>query len=120
MAAHGEYSASDNTIHDMRKLLPSSHSLAASELVPDDFTQYGVIVGFGSSEQNVYWRRWRLFMDAGYVHDSKEGWGPLVNVGAGGSVFGGDHLQIFYAHTAARQGDSSSMSRFGVSYRLFF
>ncbi|MFC3339218.1 tetratricopeptide repeat protein [Paracandidimonas soli] len=119
-AAHGTYSASGNTIHRMRRLLPSGHSLSASEIVPEDFTQYGVIVGFGSSDQNAYWRRWRLFLDAGYVHDSKEGWGALVNFGAGGSVFGGDHLHVFYSHTAARQGDGSSMSRIGLSYRLFF
>ena len=120
MGVRGTYSASGNNMDRMRKLLPAGHSLAASELMPDNFTQYGVVLGFGSSDPNAYWRRWRMMLDAGYVHDSNQGWGALVNFGAGGSVLGGDHLRIFYGYTAARQGEGQSMHRIGLSYRLFF
>lgn len=119
-ATRGIYSASDNVIHSMRRLLPAGYSLAAADIVPENFTQYGVMIGFGASDQNAYWRRWRLFLDAGYVHDSEEGWGPVVNVGAGGSLLGNDHLRIFYLHTAARQGDGRASTQIGLSYRLFF
>lgn len=119
-AARGMYSASGNQIESLRRILPEEASVAATDIIPRNFTQYGVMVGFGVGDQNAYWRRWRMFMDAGYVRDSNEGWGPLVNVGVAGSVVGKDHLRLFYQYTAARQGDGRASTQIGLSYRLFF
>ncbi len=119
-ASRGIYSARNRDIHTFKKLLPSDASLAASSIVPRNFTQYGLMLSFGTSDRDVWSHRWRPFMDAGYVHDSHEGWGPAVDVGIGGSVIGADHLRFFYHHAAARRGDGQRTRRFGLSYQLYF
>lgn len=120
VAERGIYSDSGNEIPSLGVLLPDGNVPLSSEFMPQNFTQYGVMVGFGTDEKNAYTRAWRPFLDAGYVHDSNQGWGPQVNVGIGGSVLGNDHLRMFYLHEAASQGSGQSRTQFGLSYRLLY
>ncbi|MBP6018119.1 MAG: tetratricopeptide repeat protein [Burkholderiaceae bacterium] len=120
VSAQGVYSASDNTIASLGVLLPSDVTPFASEFMQQNYHQYGVMIGLGSTEADTYSRGWRPFMDVGYVHDSNAGWGPRVNLGIGGSVFGSDHLRVFFVHESAGKGTSQRVNQIGLSYRMVF
>lgn len=120
VGARGIYSASDNTISSLRAMLPEGNLPTAATFMPDNFTQYGLMIGFGTSDRNAHTRSWRPFLDAGYIRDSNQGWGPVINAGIGGPVLGNDRLRLFYLHAAAPQGRGDSVTQVGLSYRLFF
>lgn len=87
--------------------------------MPITTTQYGVMAGFGQDYQNTYRRAWRPYLDAGYIHDSQQGWGPQVNLGIAGSVIGNDHARIYYSHDITN-GTGVATTQVGVAYRLFY
>ncbi|UHL63655.1 tetratricopeptide repeat protein [Paralcaligenes sp. KSB-10] len=120
VGARGIYSASDNVISSLGVLLPDGTVPSAFQFMPQNFTQYGLMVGLGTDDKNAYSRAWRPFVDVGYVHDSNQGWGPQVNLGIGGALFGNDHLRIFYVHEAAAKGSGQRVTQVGLSYRLFY
>lgn len=120
VGARGIYSASDNTVFSLRAMLPEGDPPTAATFMPDNFTQYGLMVGFGTSDRNAHTRSWRPFLDAGYIRDSNQGWGPVVNAGVGGPLLGNDRLRLFYLYAAAPQGRGQSVTQVGLSYRMFF
>lgn len=120
VSAQGIYSASDNNIASLGVLLPPGVVPMASEFMPQNYRQYGLMIGLGSSEANTYSRGWRPFMDVGYVHDSNYGWGPRINLGIGGAVLGADHLRVFFVHESAGKGNSQRVNQIGLSYRMVF
>jgi polysaccharide biosynthesis protein PelB len=104
---HGGYGASGGADPLISRLIPAANQPAvAGDFLPDTYTQYGVYFGFGNDLLEQYTHRWRPFLDVGIVHDSIQGWGPDVNVGVAGTVFGGDHLALFFEH--------QSVSRLGT------
>lgn len=119
-AERGIYSQSDNLISTMGVLLPDGTTPLASEFIPQNFTQYGVMVGLGTDNKLGYTRSWRPFLDAGMVHDSNEGWGPRAQLGVGGSLIGRDRLQLFVSYEAAAPGTGQHTTQIGLSYRLLF
>lgn len=120
VGARGIYSASDKEISFLGVLQPAGSVPAAFEFMPQNFTQFGLMIGLGTDDKNTYSRGWRPFVDVGYVHDSNQGWGPQINLGLGGALFGNDHLRIFYAHEAATKGSGQRVTQVGLSYRLFY
>src|SRR5690606_983200 len=118
--AHGNYSAEDKTVDDFHRLVPAGAPLQAAAFMPLDFTQYGAFISYGSNDKSPYARRWSPFLEAGYIHDSNQGWGPTVHAGAGGPVIGKDHLRFFYLYSSTPQGGGQRVRQVGLSYRLFF
>ncbi|HDR9508197.1 hypothetical protein C5615_17645 [Burkholderia cepacia] len=99
VGTHGRYGASDRADSPISSLLPAaSHPAFAGNFVPATYTQYGLFAGFGNDLREQYTHRWRPFVDIGIVHDSIQGWGPDLNAGVAGSVFGGDHAALFIEH----------------------
>ena len=90
--------------------------------MPTDFTQMGLLFSFGMNLQKDYTHAWRPFMEAGYLHDSRYGWGMSGTVGVAGSVFGNDHAMIYYGHERAGQSVNSGapLTEVGVRYRWYF
>lgn len=116
----GTYRASDHTVGSMAPLFPDNKIPLASELIPQNFTQYGLMVGLGSADKATYYRAWRPFMDAGMVHDSHDGWGPQIALGIGGPIVGRDRLQFHVLYEQAAQGSSERTMQVGLSYRMMF
>jgi hypothetical protein len=55
----------------------------------------------------------------GIVHNSIQGWGPDVSVGLAGSVFGGDHLALYFEHqSVSRLGTPQTVV--GMRYNWFY
>lgn len=119
VAERGIYTPSNNTVNSLAVLLPTGTVPLASEFMPITTTQYGVMAGFGQDYQNTYRRAWRPYLDAGYIHDSQQGWGPQVNLGIAGSVIGNDHARIYYSHDITN-GTGVATTQVGVAYRLFY
>ncbi|CAM5567540.1 Tetratricopeptide repeat protein OS=Eoetvoesiella caeni OX=645616 GN=DFR37_11648 PE=4 SV=1 [Eoetvoesiella caeni] len=120
VGSRGIYGVSNNVISSLGSLLPPGEIPSATEFMPQNYTQYGLMVGLGTDDRNTYSRPWRPFVDVGYVHDSNQGWGPQVNLGLSGPVLGNDHLRIFYVHESAARGSGQRVSQIGLSYRLFY
>lgn len=118
--AHGTYHASDRTVASMAALFPGGTAPLASDLIPQNFTQYGLMVGLGNSDKATYSRTWRPFMDAGMVHDNHDGWGPQILVGLGGPIVGRDRLQFHVLYEKATQGSSQRTMQVGLSYRMLY
>ncbi|MFC0575400.1 tetratricopeptide repeat protein [Paraburkholderia solisilvae] len=99
VGTHGGYGASGGADPLISRLIPAADQPAvAGDFLPDTYTQYGLYFGFGNDLLEQYTHRWRPFLDVGIVHDSNQGWGPDFNVGVAGTVFGGDHLALFFQH----------------------
>jgi hypothetical protein len=120
VGSRGIFSASNNTLSALRALLPSGVAPTAKAFMPDNFFQYGLMIGLGTGEADGYSHAWRPFVDVGYVHSTGEGWGPQVSLGLHGSLFGNDSLRIFYIHESGSSSSGQHVTQIGLSYRLFF
>ncbi|WP_240655499.1 tetratricopeptide repeat protein [Paraburkholderia phosphatilytica] len=119
---HGSYGASGGVDPLMSRLVPTADQPAlATDFLPPTFSQYGLFFGFGNENRDRYTHEWRPFLDVGIVHDSIQGWGPDVTVGAAGSVFGNDHLMIFFEHeSVSRVGTGTPITVIGARYNWYY
>ncbi len=94
----------------------------SAEIMPSDFTQKGVLFSFGTDLFTNYTHAWRPFVEAGYINDSKAGWGSTGRVGLAGSVFGNDHAALYYARERSGKSIGSGVptTEMGVRYRWYF
>jgi hypothetical protein len=91
----GDYSGNVEADSLISQLLPAGSTPTAGTIVPQTYAEYGIFAGFGTNLREQYTHAWRPFADFGIVHDSLQGWGPQVNAGLAGSVFGGDHAALY-------------------------
>lgn len=119
-AARGIYNASDRKVSSMAPLFPDGTVPMASDLIPRNFTQYGLMIRLGGADKATYSRAWRPFIDAGMVHDSNDGWGPQILLGIGGSVVGRDRLQLYASYEKTSQGSGQRTMQVGLSYRMMY
>jgi hypothetical protein len=120
LITHGGYGASGQPDALMTRLLPAALQPASpQDFMPDTYTQYGFFIGFGNDLLEQYTHAWRPFLDVGIVHDSIQGWGPDVSLGVAGTVFGGDHLAVFFQHQRVSK-IGTPVTVLGARYRWFY
>lgn len=120
IGAHGDYSASGNADALISRLIPATTGpVTAASFMPQTYTQYGMFFGFGSELVEQYTRAWRPFLDVGVVHDSNQGWGPGVNLGLAGTVFGGDHAALYFSHQRVSR-IGTPVTEIGARYSWFY
>jgi len=119
VAERGTFSAGNNAVASLSRLLPVGNVAQASDFLPQNVDQYGFMTGFGTDYETNYTRAWRPYLDVGLIHDSNQGWGPQVSLGVAGSIAGNDHVRIYYSHEAVA-GSGASVTQIGVSYRLYY
>jgi hypothetical protein len=119
VAERGTFSAGNNAVASLSRLLPVGNVAQASDFLPENVDQYGFMTGFGTDYETNYTRAWRPYLDVGLMHDSNQGWGPQVSLGVAGSIMGNDHVRIYYSHEAVA-GSGASVTQIGVSYRLYY
>jgi hypothetical protein len=117
---HGSYAASGGADSLISQLEPAALQPAlAGDFMPQSYTQYGLYFGFGNDLLDHYTHAWRPFLDIGILHNSVQGWGPDINLGLAGSVFGGDHLALYFEHqTVSRLG--TPVTVIGARYNWFY
>lgn len=115
----GSYGASGQADPLISKLVPASFNPNASTFMPPTYFQYGLYFTFGTDLMEQYTHEWRPFLDVGIAHDSLQGWGPQVDIGVAGSVFGGDHAAIYFEHQSVSQ-RGTSVTIIGARYSWFY
>lgn len=122
VAGQGTYSASgkDKLHPALTRLNPDQTAPSNRELVPENFRRYGIMTGFGNSDFTTRKSAWRPFVDIGYIHDNKNGNGPVASAGVGGPVLGGDHLVLQYLHEATGTSNRQRTNQVLVSYYINF
>lgn len=120
VGTHASYSASGTPSALLGRLLPTGTALAADAFMPQSFTQFGLLFGFGTDYLDRYTRAWRPFMDVGLLHDNREGWGTQVQLGVAGSVFGNDHLALVFSHASITRAGTAPMTEIGLRYRWLY
>jgi hypothetical protein len=117
---HGGYGASGGADSLISRLEPAALQPAlAGDFIPQSYWQYGLYFGFGNDLLDQYTHAWRPFFDIGILHNSVQGWGPDISLGLAGSVFGGDHLALYFQHqTVSRLG--TPVTVIGARYNWFY
>ncbi|WP_405124720.1 tetratricopeptide repeat protein [Ralstonia pseudosolanacearum] len=117
---YARYSASGAPGAPLGRLLPAGAAMSSEQFVPRSFAQYGLLFGFGTDYLERYARAWRPFLDAGMLHDNRQGWGVQLQVGAAGSVLGNDHLALYIGHASITRAGTSPMTEIGLRYRWLY
>jgi hypothetical protein len=117
---HGGYGASGGADSLISRLEPAALQPAlAGDFIPQSYWQYGLYFGFGNDLLDQYTHAWRPFFDIGILHNSVQGWGPDISLGLAGSVFGGDHLALYFQHqSVSRLG--TPVTVVGARYNWFY
>ncbi|GAC1324241.1 MAG: hypothetical protein NVSMB28_18220 [Collimonas sp.] len=89
-------------------------------ILPSNFTQSGLVFGFGGNLQDSYSRAWRPFLEAGMLHDTIAGWALSGRVGMAGSVLGNDQGILYYAHERSAGSGDAGASEIGMRYRWYY
>ena len=116
------YSANGGTLSPtMQRLLPADDDEATPAFyMPQSFTQAGVLFGFGTDLIDDYTRKWRPFMEAGALYDSRAGHNFRGQLGVAGSVFGNDHLSLYVLHETASRTGGTPLTEVGLRYRWLY
>ncbi len=104
----------------LRQLVPAGAAPDLNIFVPPDFEQIGLTLSLGESQQDRYSRGLRGFADLGVNYNSVLAWGQLIRGGLVSSVFGGDRLTLFGAHSRGGFGRDATVNEFGARYQLLF
>jgi predicted Zn-dependent protease len=104
----------------LRRLVPAGAAPTLDLFVPPDFEQIALTLSLGESKQDQYSRGLRSFADLGVNYNSVLAWGQLVRGGLVSSVFGGDRLALFGAHSRGGFGRDATVNEFGARYQLLF
>jgi hypothetical protein len=116
----GIFSATDAAVPGFARLMADGQAPLSSVIMPQNYTRYGVVLGFGVSNPNSFNSSWRPYADLGMIRDSNQGWGPMVAIGLSGPVIGKDRLSLFYQYENAAGDGTRSSRQIGLTYRLFF
>ncbi|WP_413707956.1 tetratricopeptide repeat protein [Ralstonia sp. Ralssp110] len=124
VGTRANYSASGSPSALLGRLLPAAATgdtaPDATAFMPQSFTQFGLLFGFGTDYLDRYTRAWRPFMDVGLLHDNREGWGTQLQLGVAGSVFGNDHLALVFSHASITRAGTAPMTEIGLRYRWLY
>ncbi len=86
-------------------IIPPQVPPTVNFLIPKNFFEYGASVGFGLNKMDEYAHAWHAFGSYTLSKNTVIGIGKMFNFGAAGSVFGRDHLLLYYEQgTNAAQG----------------
>jgi polysaccharide biosynthesis protein PelB len=122
VGTRGIYSTNGGTLSStMQRLLPAGDDEATPAFyMPQSFTQAGVLFGFGTDLIDDYTRKWRPFMEAGALYDTRAGHNFRGQVGVAGSVFGNDHLSLYVSHDTAARTTGTPLTEVGLRYRWLY
>ncbi len=105
---------------DAASLVPVGTTPDSNFFIPANFIEYGITAEFGQNYHDDYTYRIRPFAAVTLMESTTAGFGTLYNIGIGGSVFGKDHLALYYEE-ANNQGSGISKERiFEFMYQIYF
>ncbi|WP_019448879.1 tetratricopeptide repeat protein [Cupriavidus sp. BIS7] len=116
------YSTNGGTLTPtMQRLLPAGSDEATPAFyMPQSFTQAGLLFSFGTDLVDDYTRKWRPFLEAGALYDSRAGHNFRGQAGMAGSVFGNDHMSMYVLHETASRNGGTPLTEVGLRYRWLY
>jgi len=106
----------------LAQLLPVSARAGAgnASFLPRSTSQIGVALVCGESARERYTRAWRPWCALGFNHDQQSGGNYDWRAGAGGAVFGTDHLELSVGGGSSRGADATPFFQITGRYRWLF
>lgn len=121
VGTHGRYGTSGNDLTKrMATLVPDGHAATPAFYMPEDFTQAGVVFGFGTVLLEDYTRKWRPFGEVGLLHDTRAGQNVRLQLGVAGSVVGNDHVALYVSRETAARNGGAPLTQVGLRYRWLY
>ncbi|WP_035883258.1 tetratricopeptide repeat protein [Cupriavidus metallidurans] len=121
VGTRGIYNTNGGTLTPtMQRLVPVGGDATPAFYMPQNFTQAGVLFGFGTELLDDYTRKWRPFLDVGALYDSRAGHNFRGQLGMAGSVFGNDHMSMYVLHETASRNGGTPLTEVGLRYRWLY
>jgi polysaccharide biosynthesis protein PelB len=102
------------------RLVPADQTTNVAFYVPQNSFDWGIGFGMGQGLAEEYTHAWRPYFDIGITQSTLTGLGPVVNLGVAGSVFGRDHLVLYFKYSQNQATSGESNIEAGLRYQLFF
>jgi polysaccharide biosynthesis protein PelB len=103
-----------------QEIIPGIQTADVSFYVPENFCRYGVSFGFGQDYLESYTHAWRPFAEVSVFNNTRFGLGSYMNAGVAGSVFGRDHLVLYYSRSVGIEASEQKDYMIGLSYNHYF
>ncbi|RZT36431.1 tetratricopeptide repeat protein [Cupriavidus agavae] len=122
VGTRGIYSANGGTLSPtlQRLMPPDDDETNPTFYMPRSFTQAGLLFSFGTDLIDDYTRKWRPFMEAGALYDSRAKHNFRGQLGVAGSVFGNDHMAVYVSHDTASRVNGAPVTEVGLRYRWLY
>jgi hypothetical protein len=121
VGTHANYRTSGGTLSPrLSTLVPADDEASKSFYMPQNFTQAGVVFGFGDQLLDDYTHKWRPFMELGALYDTRAGHNFRTELGIAGTVLGNDHLAMYVRHETASRNGGTPLTELGMRYRWLF
>lgn len=101
------------------KLVPVGIKPNVNFFIPANFREVGITGSFGQSIIEDYTHTWRPFASVTISQNSVVGLGELVNFGLAGTVFGRDHLLLYYEWGSNTGQGIQTVNLLKLSYRIY-
>jgi hypothetical protein len=120
--AQGEqYYDKINTLpNDILKLVPTGTSATTNFIIPPSSTEFGITLQTGMKYLEDYTHSWKPFASATVMRNSVTGIGRIFTLGVAGTVFGRDHLALYYENGTDQAPGVQRELLIGASYRYYF
>ncbi len=103
------------------KLLPPNEdgivNTNVNQAIPPSATEFGLRAQFGMKYQEEYTHSYKPFASFTIMYNSSTGMGHVYDVGVAGSVFGRDHLALYYENGTNQAPGIQKELLIGLSYR---
>lgn len=114
------YQGTGSISPEAQQVIPAGQAVNASFFIPEGFVRYGAGFGFGQGFRDGYTHAWRPFAEASVFEDLGIGFGNYLDIGIAGSVFGRDHLALYYERSSGFTVANQINYTYGARYRLNF
>lgn len=112
----------DSGLYDAQiaRLVPLGTNPIGYTYLPQSSSTFGFSLGLGTKVEKQYSRAWRPFVDIGMNNNSLTGMGYDLRIGAAGSVFGGDVLNVHLQTLSNKPMSQQNSRELSFQYQWFF
>ncbi|MEM1244419.1 MAG: tetratricopeptide repeat protein [Pseudomonadota bacterium] len=116
------YRRSNNIPPNLFRFFPAGTAAGTSPFlfVPVSFSRYGARLFFGNRYYREYTNEFRPYASAAIFWNTNQGLGYEIDTGVATSVFGRDHLAIYFNQGTNAQEANQTNRQVGVNYTAYF
>jgi len=103
-----------------QEIIPTNQAANLDFYLSKGFTRYGAVVGVGQAYREEYTHAWRPFAEISIFNNTRFGFGSYMNMGIAGSVFGRDHLVLYYTRSLGLEASGQKDYLIGLAYEHYF